>query len=74
MQAKANAVSETQNAMKAYKDLYETERARRIEAEDDLAICRGMVREDFEKAMRSIDQNSTSLTRKPKNHQRKEHS
>lgn len=55
MAEKANTVLETQNAMLAYKDLYETERARRIEAENDLAICRGMVRENFENALRTID-------------------
>jgi hypothetical protein len=70
MQEKANKVSETQNTMQAYKDLYETEHKRRVEAEADLAICRGLVRDDFEKAMRSLDESP----RKPKNSQRKEHS
>ena len=54
MQEKADSVSETQKAMLAYKDLYETEHERRLEAEGDLKTCRSLVRRDFETAVSSI--------------------
>jgi hypothetical protein len=61
MQEKANAVSETQTALNAYKDLYEAMRARaeRAEerqhaAEEKAERCESLSRSEFESAIRSM--------------------
>lgn len=61
MQEKANAVSETQQALNAYKDLYEAMRARaeraeqkQHEAEEKAEACESLKRSEFEAAIRSM--------------------
>lgn len=61
MQEKANAVSETQNALTAYKDLYESMRARAEKAEEKQHAaeekaerCEALSRAEFEAALRSM--------------------